>query len=147
MLKRKSASLKWILPSVILLPVFGYLAISLASHGDWIGASLVAGMWVFFTLLATSHLFQTLTVLAFSVLAFSQHMIGIGLAGIGLVACLNFIQRIHRGRESEEGANRETKQPPTGFPETMRSPGFVLWLMLMLALFGIALEFLLLTAR
>lgn len=147
MLKPKSASLKWILPSVILLPLFGYLAISLASHGDWIGASLVAGMWVFFTLLATSHLFQELTVLAFSVLAFSQHMIGIGLAGIGSVACIIFIQRIHRGRESEEEANRETKQLPIGLPETIRSPGFVLWLMVMVALFGLAVELLLLTVR
>jgi hypothetical protein len=147
MLKPKGASLKWIIPSMILLPLFGYLAISLASHGDWMGASLVAGMWVFFTLLATSHLFQALTVFTFSVLAFSQHKFAIGIVGTGLMACLLFLQRIHPGRESELGANHETEQLPTGFLETIGSPGFALWLMVMLALFGIAIGLLVLIER
>ena len=147
MLKPKSASLKWILPSIILLPLFGHLAISMASRGDWIGASRVAGSWMFFTLLATSHLFQALTVFAFSVLAFSQHKFGIGLAGTCLIAYLLFTQRIHPGPETAGGANHEKGQLPTGFLETIRSPGFALWLMLMLAIFGIGLELLLLTAR
>jgi hypothetical protein len=147
MLKPTNASLKWIIPSAILLPLFGYLAISTASQGDWMGAGLVAGMWVFFTLLATSHLFQALTVFAFSMIALSQHKFGIGVVGIGLIACLIFIQRTHPRREPGVGANQANAQLPAGFLETIGSPGFALWLMLILALFCIAIGLVFLTER
>jgi hypothetical protein len=143
-----SASLKWIIPSAILLPLFGYLAISMASHGDWLGASLVAGMWIFFTLLATNLLFQALTVFGFSMLALSQHKFGIGLVGMGSIVYLFLAKRGSQPRkEPVNGAGQANAQLPTGLLETIASPGFALWLMVVLALFGIAIGFLFLVKR
>jgi hypothetical protein len=131
-----------------LLPLFGYLAISMASHGDWLGAGVVAGLWVFFTLLATNLLFQALTVLAFSMLALSQHKFGIGLTGMGSIVYLFLARRGNQSRrESRIDPNQADAQLPTGFLEMIGSPGFALWLLLVLALFGIAVALLFLAKR